>query len=38
VPRVQGPGKPARIAQEEVMTGAVREEAAGDGETKPAGQ
>ena len=27
VPRVQGPVKPARIAQKEVLTGAVQEEA-----------
>jgi DNA-directed RNA polymerase subunit K/omega len=26
VPRVQGPVKPARIAQKEVLTGAVQEE------------
>jgi DNA-directed RNA polymerase subunit K/omega len=34
VPRVQGPAKPARIAQQEVFTGAVREE--GEDPVEPA--
>jgi DNA-directed RNA polymerase subunit K/omega len=31
VPRVSGPSKPARIAQHEVFSGAVREEPPADG-------